>query len=260
MLKSSSLNPATKKADRFARLVSGWLAPVVLVAAVALLAAVVARSATDLNAVREAARQGTLDAFTQMGMSAPPSLSSETEQSATTLPGAPEIGFQLRAANRLGHPNAPVTIIEFADFRCPYCAAFSAETAPALIGEYVETGKVQIVFKHFAILGSDSVRAAQAAECAADQGAFWLYHDALYSLEAFDDASLIALADDLGLDAARFETCLKSDETLARVEADKQEAIDAGLQGTPSFFVNGQPLFGAQPIEAFREMIDAQQP
>jgi len=210
------------------------------------------------------ARQGTLDAYAQMGMSAPKGSDSQPA-AAQSEPKASEVEFSMRAANRLGDPDAPVMIVEFADFRCPYCAKFFRETMPALIREYVETGKAQIVFKHFAILGSDSVRAAQAAECAADQGAFWAYHDELllaprsagYSTESFDDASLVALAEKLGLDTTRFATCLTNDETLARVEADRQEAMDAGLRGTPSFFINGQPLFGAQPVEAFREMIDS---
>lgn len=277
------------------RHISEWLGPVVLVAAVALLAAVVARSAIDRDAVREAARQGTLDAYAQMGTSGPasnpdPAASVKPVADVTFDPagrpfrcacpcpwlrwsqgGPPGAGIcegasSLRAPNRLGDPNAPIIIIEFSDFQCPYCGKFFEQTEPALIREYVETGKVQFVYKHFAFLGNASILAAQASECAADQGAFWPYHDRLFDAQsgenggAFSQDNLIVVARDLGLDMARFERCLKNGETLARVEADRQEAARAGLHGTPTFLVNGRPLYGAQPIEAFREVLGSTRP
>ncbi len=256
MIEQSTKHPAQPAG--LARLVSLWLAPVALAAAVALLAAVVARSSVDLDAVRQAARQGVLDAYAELGLGAPTPAGSPVEVNAPATRLQPQsVDLHIRAANRLGDPNAPVTIVEFSDFRCPYCGKFFRETAPALIREYVEMGKAQLVYKHFAILGPESVRAAQAAECAADQGRFWAYHDALFGRESFDDSSLIALASDLKLDPARFGTCLKNDETLARVEADEQEALQVSARGTPAFFINGYPLFGAQPIETFRAALNA---
>ncbi len=248
-----TVQSTTRPAGRLMRHISEWLGPVVLVAAVALLAAVVARSAIDRDAVREAARQGTLDAYAQLGRSGP---ASNPERGASSL----------RAANRLGDPDAPIVIIEFSDFQCPYCGKFFEQTEPALIREYVETGKVQFVYKHFAFLGKASIAAAQASECAADQGAFWPYHDRLFDAQsgenggAFSQDNLIVMARDLGLDVARFEPCLRNGETLARVETDQQEAARAGLRGTPTFIVNGQPLYGAQPIEAFREVLGSTRP
>jgi protein-disulfide isomerase len=133
---------------------------------------------------------------------------------------------------------------------------------PVLYQQYVDTGKIQFVYKHSAFLGQESVWAAQASECAADQGKFWEYHDVLFERQdgenqgAFTKDKLIGFAKDMGLDMTKFEPCLTSDQTLSRVQADTQEGSQAGVRGTPTFFVNGQALVGAQPIEAFQAAID----
>ncbi len=133
---------------------------------------------------------------------------------------------------------------------------------PDLFRDYVETGKVQFVYKHFAILGPESVWAAQASECAADQGRFWEYHDLLFNRQAgenegaFTKEKLLTFARALALDMARFEPCLMNDETLDRVQADGQEGRQANVTGTPTFFINGQPLAGAQPYETFKAAIE----
>jgi len=133
---------------------------------------------------------------------------------------------------------------------------------PTLIKDYVDSGKVTIVYKHSAFLGQESVWAAQAAECAADQGKFWQMHDLLFSRQngenqgTFTKENLLALAEELKLYMTKFEPCLKNDQTLSRVQADTQEGQAAGVRGTPTFFINGQPLVGAQPIEAFKSAID----
>jgi protein-disulfide isomerase len=120
---------------------------------------------------------------------------------------------------------------------------------PTLIKDYVNTGKATLVYKHSAFLGQESVWAAQAAECAADQGKFWQYHDLLFD-------KLVGFAKELGLDMTKFEPCLKNDQTLARVQADQEEGSEAGVRGTPTFFINSVPLVGAQPIENFRSAIE----
>jgi len=133
---------------------------------------------------------------------------------------------------------------------------------PTLLKDYVDTGKVTLVYKNSAFLGQESVWAAQASECAADQAKFWQYHDLLFARQngenqgAFTEDKLIGFAQELELDMTKFEPCLKNDQTLARVQADTQEGQTAGVRGTPSFFVNGVPLVGAQPIEAFRTAIE----
>jgi protein-disulfide isomerase len=133
-----------------------------------------------------------------------------------------------------------------------------------LFEQYVNTGKVNFVYKHSAFLGQESVWAAQAAECAADQGKFWEYHDLLFSRQngenqgAFNKDKLSGFAKEMGLDMAKFDPCLTNDETLARVQADTQEGQAAGVRGTPTFFINGQPLVGAQPLTAFQQVLDKQ--
>jgi protein-disulfide isomerase len=133
---------------------------------------------------------------------------------------------------------------------------------PALLQQYVDTGKAQFFYKHSAFLGPESLWAAQAAECAADQGKFWAYHDLLFGRQngenqgAFTKDNLIGFGKELGLDMAQFEPCVREDKTLARVQEDTQEGQKFGVRGTPTFFVNGRPMVGAQPIEAFQKMIE----
>ena len=133
---------------------------------------------------------------------------------------------------------------------------------PALFKEFVDTGKVKFVYKHMAILGQESTWAAEAAECAADQGKFWEYHDLLFGRQsgenqgAFTRDKLLAMAEELKLDVTQFQPCLQNDKTLARVQSDLQEGQQSGVNGTPTFFINGRALVGAQPIDAFRTAID----
>ena len=137
---------------------------------------------------------------------------------------------------------------------------------PALFKEFVDTGKVKFVYKHMAILGQESTWAAEAAECAADQGKFWEYHDLLFSRQsgenqgAFTKDKLLAMASELKLDMTQFQPCLQNDKDLARVQSDLQEGQQSGVNGTPTFFINGRALVGAQPIDAFRTAIDQAMP
>ncbi len=133
---------------------------------------------------------------------------------------------------------------------------------PALFKQYVDTGKVKFIYKHMAILGQESVWAAEASECAADQGKFWEYHDLLFNRQsgenqgAFSKDKLLALAQELKLDMARFEPCLQNDETLAHVKGDTQEGQQAGVRGTPTFFVNGRAIVGAVPLQNLQQTIE----
>lgn len=133
---------------------------------------------------------------------------------------------------------------------------------PDLFREYVDTGKVQFVYKHMAILGQESVWAAEASECAAEQGKFWEYHDLLFSRQdgenqgAFNKDKLLAMAQDLKLDMAQFEPCLKNDETRDRVQADTQEGQRVGVRATPTFFINGRAVVGALPLPQFSSAIE----
>ena len=133
---------------------------------------------------------------------------------------------------------------------------------PELIERYVEDGTLRINWRDFAYLGEESRTAAQAARAAQEQGKFWEYHDALYRNQGsinggtFSDEKLIELAGEIGLDAESFESSLTSGRFESIVERDLREAQDAGIQGTPSFVVNGQRLVGPQPLEAFEQVIE----
>ncbi len=133
---------------------------------------------------------------------------------------------------------------------------------PALFQEYVDTGKVKFVYKHMAILGQESIWAAEASECAADQGKFWEYHDLLFDRQAgenqgaFNKDKLLTLATELKLDMTQFEPCLQNDQTQDRVQADMQEGQKANVRGTPTFFVNDRGVVGALPLQDFRSVIE----
>jgi protein-disulfide isomerase len=159
-----------------------------------------------------------------------------------------------------GAEDAPVTIIEFADFRCGFCLRHFVQTLPALEEEYIATERVRYIFRNFPILGVQSRWAALAAECAHEQGRFWEYHDKLFTLaqqgQELLRSRLKSVAAEIGLDVAQFDSCLDSSKYLDEVQEDLAAGQSAGVTGTPAFLINGQLLVGAQPIEKFRELIE----
>ena len=161
-----------------------------------------------------------------------------------------------------GSPQAPLKIVEFADFACSHCADF-AQSLDALAPAYIETGKLQVIFRNFAFLTPESVPAAQAVECALDQGAdkFWAYHDLLFSMQgrggaALSNTSLKAYAVQLNLDTTAFDKCLDSGAKAALVEADHQDGVSKGVTGTPTWFINGEVMPGALPENELRQVFD----
>jgi len=155
-----------------------------------------------------------------------------------------------------GAPDAPVTLVEFSDFQCPFCKRAQA-TLKQLLEKY--PGKVRLVYRDFPIdnLHPQARRAAEAARCAQDQGKFWDYHDVLFThtpQAAPDD--LGRYAQQVGLDVTKFKQCLSSGAHQATVQRDLDEGTRLGVTGTPAFFINGRPLSGAQPLEAFARLIE----
>lgn len=157
-----------------------------------------------------------------------------------------------------GDANAPVTLVEFGDFNCGYCGKWAAETLPLINEKYIETGKVRMAYVHYPILGADSMTAAEATECAAEQDRFWDYHNLLYARQGigFTPANLTAMADELGLDANVFADCLANFSKREQLENDIRLARVMGVRGTPAFLVNGFPLAGAYPYEDFERLIE----
>jgi len=166
----------------------------------------------------------------------------------------------------LGDPNAPVTVIEYGDFQCPFCGKFYSQTESLIKENYVATGQVRFVYRHFAFLGPESTEAAKASECAKDQGKFWEYHDALFEEEIRDgrehngnlNTTLFkSLASQLGLDVDSFSACLQSGKYAAKVKSDYLSAQTAGVRATPTTFVNGQKVEGAVPYSHFQGLIES---
>lgn len=158
-----------------------------------------------------------------------------------------------------GSETAPVIIEEFSDFQCGYCGKFSRETLPRLIETYVDTGKVRLVFRHFAILGPGSKAAAEASACAGAQGQFWPYHDQLYGAlgrRGFNRENLLHIAQALRLDVTDFTHCVDTRRFGAQVQAETNAAMALGLRGTPGFVINGRPIAGALPFGLFQSVID----
>jgi protein-disulfide isomerase len=167
-----------------------------------------------------------------------------------------------------GDPDAPITIVEYSDYQCPFCARHGEQTLPQLFKNYIETGQVRYVFKDFPLtsIHPQAIKAAEAARCAREVGgddAYWKMHDRLFDGQGQWSGNPEYLtvfkgyASELGLDGVLFDECLDSGRHAAGVEADLREGAGFGVSGTPAFFVNGQPLSGAQPYEVFVQVIEA---
>src|SRR3989338_8129348 len=160
----------------------------------------------------------------------------------------------------LGDENAPVTIVEWSDFQCPYCARFYSQTMAQIKEQYVKTGKVKFVYRDFPLtsIHPNAQKAAEAAGCAQEQGKFWEMHDTLFEKGvAGGVASFKQYAKELSLDSAKFDACLDSGKRASEVQKDLQDGVEAGITGTPGFAINGQVLAGALPFENFKQIIDS---
>ncbi|MCB8946276.1 MAG: thioredoxin domain-containing protein [Ardenticatenaceae bacterium] len=173
------------------------------------------------------------------------------------------IDVDISGSFSIGDPNAPVTIVEFTDFQCPFCARHFAQTLPGLMANYVETGMVYYVFKDLPLtqIHPQAFIAAEAARCAWDQEAYMDMHDMLFMKQGEwsgqNNAAdfFISYAEQLGLDTAVFSECLNSHQHQAAVDADLQYGLSLGIRGTPTFALNGRLISGAQPLSAFEEAI-----
>jgi protein-disulfide isomerase len=171
---------------------------------------------------------------------------------------APRVAVDIPAgAPATGPDGAPVTIVEFTDYQCPYCHRAQG-TIDAVLQRY--SGKVRLVHLDFPLDGHpQAVPAARAARCAGEQGKFWEYHRGLMTGQGtLDDADLKGRASKLGLNGSDFAACLSSDRHDAAIQASLARGEELGVSGTPAYFVNGRMISGARPIESFAEVIDAE--
>lgn len=159
----------------------------------------------------------------------------------------------------MGNPDARVTIVEFSDYECPYCGKFYRETFPEIKKEYIDTGKVNFAYRDFPLTNIHpfAEKAAEASECAHDQGKFWEYADVLFShQDALTVENLASYARGLDLNMTTFITCLDSGAKAGEVQKDLNEGISYGVKGTPAFFINGQFISGARPYSVFSDAIE----
>lgn len=172
-----------------------------------------------------------------------------------------------------GNSDAPITIIEFSDFQCPFCARFHVQTLPLLLENYIDTGKVKLVYRDFPIqsIHPNAIAAAVAAECADDQGKYWQYHDKLFEnqnqwnkLETSEVIDMFGqYAKSLELNTELFDSCLISGKHIEEIKNDLDDGRKYGVTGTPGFFIGNDELGfvevkGAQPFENFQKIIDLQ--
>lgn len=179
----------------------------------------------------------------------------------------------LANGTKVGKDDAPIKLVAYEDFQCPFCLQYTATQEPELIEQFVKTGEVQIEFRNLTILGTESALAAMASQCAADQNRFWDYQNKLFLVQAkagqfkdeeidagrFSNDKLKEYASSLGLDTGKFNTCLDTSEHLDTVQNQSREARALGITATPGFAINGSPLGAGAPadIEGWKKVFEA---
>lgn len=156
----------------------------------------------------------------------------------------------------LGPHDAPIVIVEFSDFQCPFCRRFHDETYQALLDAY--PGQIRFVYRNLPLtsIHPSAMPAAIASLCANDQNAYWDFHEKLFSSETLDEPTYIQYATDLGLDVETFTACLSSGSHDEFIQQDMDFSLGLGVQSTPTFFINGLAIVGAQPLASFTQLID----
>lgn len=185
--------------------------------------------------------------------------------------GNPRInGVTAGSLPALGNSNAKVTVVEFADYRCPFCEQFFTDSYPQIKKDYIDTGKIKFAFRDFPFLpnpasdptDNESANSANAARCANEQGKFWDYHDYLYSHQGSEDSTTFSkdnlkkFAVSLGLNADQFNQCIDSNKYAQAVTDDLNAGKGYGVNGTPTIFINGVEIVGAEPYSVFQQVID----
>jgi protein-disulfide isomerase len=197
------------------------------------------------------------DAGSSNGAAALPSAPSAAAAGAPTFAGdINEDGNYFK-----GDENAPVTIYEFSDYQCPFCARFFSSTLSQIEEAYIKTGKVKFVYKDFPLdsIHAEATPAAIAARCAGDQGKFWEMHDSIFeNQQSLSSSNYKKWASEMGLNTGEFNNCLDTQKYLSAVRKDLVEGQEAGIRGTPGFVIAGKVISGAQPFSVFQQAIEAE--
>jgi len=156
----------------------------------------------------------------------------------------------------IGPEDAPITIIEFSDYQCPFCKRWHDEVYQPLLNAY--PGKIKMVYRQLPLtsIHPDAFPAAEAAMCAGEQNAYWQFHDKLFNGDSLGASLYTQYAQELGLDMTSFETCITDHKYQETVQADLDFAVNLGVRSTPTFFINGLAIVGAQPLNVFQQVID----
>lgn len=175
----------------------------------------------------------------------------------------------------IGDKNAPVTIVEYADFKCPECGKFHSGVGKRIRTEYIDTGKVNIEFRPYPVWGEEAGKALAGSYCAQEQGKFQTYYDAMFAYmwdnhfkqgdyqkaidPVFNDGVLQSIFNSIGLDKSAYDTCLANPKTRQAYDAAVNKAAPDGIQGTPTFIIGGQKVVGNQPYDVYATLLDIQQ-
>jgi protein-disulfide isomerase len=249
----SSSNDVTVKRSTFKILVAGFVVVIIVIA-------FLGGYTLGMNATKPATIEN----------SAPAQANPQPTLQAT--PPAPKVFVTYKDSPVRGSPDAPVTMVEFSDFQCPFCGRFYTDTLPSLEQNYIEPGKVRLVYRDFPLsnIHHNAFEAALAAQCANEQSKFWQYHDALFSSqlqwEGLDSGNVTKTfkqyAVQLGLNST-FNSCLDSGKYSGTVQKNLSDGSSYNVQGTPTFFIGNDKdgyvqVVGAQPYSVFQQAIDAQ--
>lgn len=205
------------------------------------------------------------------GSEAPPRTAVSATAPATVAPAATTIPAATgdNSIRTIGEPNAPITIVMFSDYQCPFCARFVQDVKPQLEEQYVATGKVRLEYRDFPLtsIHGSAALASHVANCAADQGAFWPMHDRLFAGYTqgewgkdmqTDFSTMLGYAQSLELNAETLQSCVVGNTHSPQIQRDFDDGAQAGIRSTPSFLVNGKLLVGAQPFEVWKSILDSE--
>lgn len=179
-----------------------------------------------------------------------------SEAPATEQPQYTRYDIPTENSYALGPKDAPITIVEFSDYECPFCRRWHQEVYEPLLAAY--PGKIKLVYRNLPLtsIHPDAFGAAEAAMCAGEQDAYWPFHEKLFSSETLGSQVYTQYAQELSLDVDKFQSCLTDQKYRAAIQADSDFAVNLGVSSTPTFFINGLAIVGAQPLDVFKQVID----
>jgi protein-disulfide isomerase len=202
---------------------------------------------------------GVLLGYVVWGVDSPASGVAQTASQPSNAAAQAEVkryDIPIENAYARGPADAPITIVEFSDYQCPFCRRWHDEVYEPLLAAY--PGKIRFVYRNLPLtsIHPDAMSAAEAAMCAGEQDAYWPYHDKLFGSESLGTSTYVQYAQDLSLNMTTFKACLTDHKYQQSIQADSDFAINLGIRSTPTFFINGLAVVGAQPLDVFKQVID----